>query len=471
MNTSMRLDIIGFFVVAVMASSLAAVAQTQNVRPQYKLFRYDEDWSVLAYSTSPQDWLDPLKYIRLGREARYLTLGGSMQEKYELLNQPGFGTGPYDRYGYLLQRYLLSADLHLGPRFRLFTELQSGLEEGRAGGPRPTDADVLDGHQGFVDWRVLISKPARLTIRIGRQEVGFGSGRLIAPAEGLNLRRSMDGARIMVDFGKLTWSASALRLVQAKPGIFDDVPDHAQTLAGSGIEMPWLKGEEARIALYYMWFDKKLSIFAKGTGREIRDTAGVHVWKRSKKTLDYDDEAVLQWGSFRDSHIFAWALSENTGYAFEQFPFHPRIGIRADVASGDRGTQTSALGTFDPLFPNVTEYSGPSALLGASNLLDATPSVKLQMTKRAALVVGSSSFWRESLQDSVYTPFNTLIRDRIPHTGRYVATATAATFSWQVTRHILYSAIYTHWFPGNYFQLAPPNHRANYAGTWAAYRF
>ena len=156
----------------------------------------------------------------------------------------------------------------MGPRVRLFTELQSSLEKGRTGGPRPTDADLLDGHQGFVDWRILTGEPARLTLRIGRQEVGFGSGRLIAPAEGLNLRRSMDGARIMADFGKVVWSASALRLVQAKPGMFDDVPDHTQTLVGSGIEMPWLREETAWFALYYMWFDKKSSTFAKrhGTG-------------------------------------------------------------------------------------------------------------------------------------------------------------------------------------------------------------
>jgi hypothetical protein len=88
--------------------------------------------------------------------------------------------------------------------------LQSGLEEGRTGGPRSTDADLLDGHQGFVDCRILTGKSAQLTVGIGRQEVGFGSGRLIAPAEGLNLRRSMDGARIMADFGKIVWSASAL---------------------------------------------------------------------------------------------------------------------------------------------------------------------------------------------------------------------------------------------------------------------
>jgi hypothetical protein len=49
-------------------------------------------------------------------------------------------------------------------------------------------------HPGFVDWNAKPGGHSHTTVRVGRQEVGFGSGRLIAPAEGLNLRRSA-GAR------------------------------------------------------------------------------------------------------------------------------------------------------------------------------------------------------------------------------------------------------------------------------------
>jgi hypothetical protein len=63
-------------------------------------------------------------------------------------------------------------------------------------------------------------------------------------------------------------AADTLRSAQANPGMFDDVTDHKHALVGSGIEMPWLKRETARFALYYMWFDKKSSTFAKGAGRQ-----------------------------------------------------------------------------------------------------------------------------------------------------------------------------------------------------------
>ena len=73
----------------------------------------------------------------------------------------------------------LGQDFSLDARFRVFTELERGLEQGRNGGPRPTDRDPLDLHQAFLDWKVVRSEARSVTLRFGRQELGFGSGRLI----------------------------------------------------------------------------------------------------------------------------------------------------------------------------------------------------------------------------------------------------------------------------------------------------
>jgi hypothetical protein len=463
----LRHQVLGSIAFLLACASLFA----QDERPAYQLFRYDEDWSSLADDSHRSDRLDPLKYISLGQPGWFLTLGGEAREKFELLDQPAFGVGPADSNGYLLQRYLLSSDFRLGSHFRFFVELQSGLEDGRNGGPRPTDLDRLDAHQAFLDWKIAGSEGQGTTLRLGRQEMGFGSGRLIAPAEGLNLRRSLDGVRINVKKGKVNWNASALRLVRAEPGIFDNVPDHTQTFWGTGFTMPRPFWKIANIGVYYIGFDNKKSVFSKGVGREIRETAGAHVWKRSGGGWDYDDEAVTQWGSFRGAPVRAWALSADTGYTFDRLRFRPRIGFRSDGASGDRGPQHRALGSFDPIFPAVPVYSGPSALLGPTNLIDATPSLRWQFTKQISLILESSSFWRESRHDSVYSPFVTPIRPANPNAGRYVATAPSATVAWQATRHTFYSVIYTHFLTGDFFQGAPPNLDVNYVAAWIAYRF
>jgi alginate export protein len=104
-------------------------------------------------------------------------------------------------------------------------------------------------------------------------------------------------------------------------------------------------------------------------------------------------------------------------------------------------------------------------------LIDATPSVRWQFTKQVSLILESSSFWRESRHDSVYSPFVTPIRPANPNAGRYVATAPSATVAWQATRHMFYSVIYTHFLTGDFFQGAPPNLNVNYVAAWIAYRF
>src|SRR5215831_422656 len=139
-----------------------------------------------------------------------------------------FGLSPDDPDGYLLQRYLFHADIHAGQRFRFFAELSSSLEDGRTGGPRPViDENKLDMHQGF--FALLLLKPrerSSLTLRVGRQEMSFGSGRLIALREGPNVPLSFDGVRITIHSGDWQLDSFATRPAQNKPEIFDDPPQH-----------------------------------------------------------------------------------------------------------------------------------------------------------------------------------------------------------------------------------------------------
>lgn len=458
---------VGLSTVVVQAQSTAP-----ETRPGFQPFRYDEDWSFLADSSRQSDWLDRLKYIRLGREDWYATLGGEVRERFELLDQPGFGTGPADKNGYLLQRYLLSSDFHFGSRFRVFAEVQSGLENGRNGGPRPTDLDRLDLHQAFLDWKIRSSKRHSISIRVGRQELGFGSGRLISPAEGLNTRRSLDGARLTIKIGSVVWNATALRLVKSLPSVFDDVPDHAQRIFGTGFTAPHPVWKRANMSLYYFGLDRKSSIFRKGVGRESRHTIGSRSFKTAGR-WDFNYEGIFQWGSFAARPIRAWALSEDTGYLLSENRVRSRVGIRSDVASGDRGPNASALGSFNPLFPAAPVYSGPSGLLGPTNLIDLTPSLRLQ-TKKASLTLESSSFWRESLQDGIYSPSVAsapLVRRGDTSRARYVATAPSATISYQATPHIFVSTTYTHFLAGQFLRESPPSHEVNYVASWISYRF
>jgi Alginate export len=132
-------------------------ATTENSsRPVYQLDRSEENWSGLCRHVNGRqdDLLDPLKCVELRRPFWYASFGAELRGSYEVYRNYNWGSGPQDRNGYYLNRLIGHADLHLGPSVRIFAELQSGLELGRNGGPRPAiDKDRLDLGQLFLELR------------------------------------------------------------------------------------------------------------------------------------------------------------------------------------------------------------------------------------------------------------------------------------------------------------------------------
>src|SRR4051812_3005657 len=63
--------------------------------PTYSVVRWDEDYSYLKDTANRTDFFDPIKYIPLGTDT-YLSLGGSIRNRYEYFNNNNFGAGPQD---------------------------------------------------------------------------------------------------------------------------------------------------------------------------------------------------------------------------------------------------------------------------------------------------------------------------------------------------------------------------------------
>ena len=150
--------------------TLNAAESFERLAPAYKQLRYDENYQYLRDSSLRTDFMDALKYIPLNQEGEsYLTLGGEIRERYEYFHNWNWGDRPQDENGYLLQRYMIHADAHFTEHFRIFTQFKSGLEDGRNGGPRPTDEDQFDLNQLFVDGKLDWEEKDSFALRLGRQ--------------------------------------------------------------------------------------------------------------------------------------------------------------------------------------------------------------------------------------------------------------------------------------------------------------
>jgi hypothetical protein len=129
------------------------LAQTAACPPPtpYKYLRYDEDYSYLRDPVCRTDPFDKLKFVPLNSAGDvYLSFSGETRQTVEYFHNALWGQGPQGP-AYSLQRYMGSVDFHWNKRLRFYGQMKSGLEFGRAGGPRVFDEDKLAVNQAFVD--------------------------------------------------------------------------------------------------------------------------------------------------------------------------------------------------------------------------------------------------------------------------------------------------------------------------------
>jgi len=302
--------------------------------PPYTPLVYDQNWSYLSDPRNVQDFSDRLHFVPLNEdETDYIDFAGQIRERGEYFDHPAWGAQPPDN-GYLLQRYLFSADLHLAHSLRAFCQLSSSLIDGRDGGPRvAVDQQELSFNQCFADVPVLRRGKKQLTIRAGRQLVSLGSTRLVAIGAGLNVQQPFDGARLPLDTGNWQFQALALRPVAVASGVLQSGPDHTQELWGvyatHSVPIP-----KSKLDVYYLGYDHAKAIWTAGVGREQRESFGIRLYAPTP-TWYYDWEFIYQTGRFGPDNIRAWSIGTNTGYQFRHARFAPRVEIDTGAMSGD----------------------------------------------------------------------------------------------------------------------------------------
>lgn len=447
-------------------------ATASQRRPVYSLDRSEEAWGLLRDPALRVDPWDPLKYVPLGRDGWYLTLGGESRSFYELYRNYNWGAGAQDANGYFLQRFMGSADFHFGDRFRVFVEVRSGLEGGRNGGPRPSqDKDTLDVSQAFAGLTLIPGKDKpKLELKLGRQELNYGEGSLLAIRE-LNVRRTFDGGKAIIRHAGWQLDLLAFRPQLIRTGPFDDGIDSSQALWGAWAARP-IKGRQfwRQLDLYYLGFDRKQARFEQGTAREQRQTLGVLVHAQQGRFSMFS-EADVQFGRFGAASIRAWKYAQNLSWSFGARPLRPVVTLLGAIASGDKDPASATLQTFNPLFPKGLYY-GYIDSTGSPNAIVIHPELTLSISPTVSLMVTHFSFWRTSLADGIYSQPGFLLRPGNENQSRYVGSLQDLAVTWRLDRHTTLQAIATYYEAGSFLrETSPPGKNLFYWSFKMSYRF
>jgi hypothetical protein len=416
-------------------------------RPEPGAHRFDEDWRAYCRASANASAALPLvdrpKCLRIG-DAGLLSLGADLRLRAEAVHRPEFGVGQaHDQVA--LFRAMSHADLRVGEVLRFFAQVGSFFEGGRAEARKPTDLDRLDLVQGFVDLDYATGHGGVFTARGGRQELSLGSSRLVGVREGANVRRTFTGARVFWKRDVTRIDALYVRPTTVETKLFDDGVDHGQLLYGLHGTTP-IAGP-LRADAYYLGAENENASFAEGDAHERRHSLGLRLFGEAA-SVDWDVEAVGQLGTFGDEDIRAWTVASSFGYTFARAPLHPRLGLKADVASGDRKAGDGTLGTFNALYPRFPYFS-EAILVVPANIIDLNLSLHLEPTKSLSLDVGWNPVWRYDTSDAVYTAPLEPIAGTAGRSGRFTAHQTIVGFEWEIGRFVNLQGQYVHAVPSN----------------------
>jgi hypothetical protein len=456
---------------SIVTVSARADAEDLDERRSYRLLRDDENWAWLRGPHADDDFWDPVKYLRLGdRDDTFLTLGGETRQWIEGYQNELWGQTKIATNVYWLQRYMAHADAHLTPYARVFVQLKSGIEYGRTGGPRPVDEDKLDFNQAYVDTAFVpapsLDAEPKALLRIGRQEMSYGSGRLIDVREGPNVRFGYDGARLITRFGPVRFDAFAVRPDLTQQEVFGDAANVHQAFWGA-----WgtYTVQSLLVDAYYLGLERDSFAYQRIAGKEWRHTTGARVRARSS-IADAEVEAAYQFGQVAALPIAAWTVAAEAVIRGRALPLAPVVTIGVGATSGDQGASSGSLGTFSPLFPRGA-YFGLVSANGPSNNIAPHAQLALQLPARFSASVEYWAFWRESLADGVYGVPGTLLRAGNSAEGRYLGDQVEGYLTWQADRHLSLNATLAYFAVGSFFQTSMPGKDITYGAGWATYKF
>jgi hypothetical protein len=413
----------------------------------FKLLRYDEDYFEKKMDTNAT-FFDKIKNISLDNHNAFkLSIGGELRTQYQFLKNEKWGDIPNDNNGFLLNRALLHTDLKIKNKFRLFTQLQSSTAISRIN-PNPVEKNELDIHQLFIDYNLFIEK-SKITFRIGRQEILFGSQRLVSVREGPNNRLAFDATKVIFENTHLKSELFYSFPVKNQYGTFNDKLDTNSKFTGSYTtikKIPILDNIDA----YYFNLRKNNAKFDDAKGFENRNTIGTRIWRKNH-SWNYDFEAAYQFGDIEDDKIEAWTVSLNTTYQFNTIKLKPILGLKTELISGNKKYDDNTVQTFNPLFPKGA-YFGLAALIGPSNLYDIHPSIDLNLTSDIVFSVDYDIFWRYSINDGIYQANTQLIYSSRNTSERYIGNQLAATLDYDAKKWLALRLEGTWFKAGNYLQ-------------------
>ena len=411
---------------------------------------YDADFRYLDDPKNTQhDLFDPLKRIHLS-DNWLLSFGGEERLRYmDDVNKRLTGKDS----DYLLERTRVYGDLWYLDVFRIYVEYIDAHIFGNDLPPLAIDVDRSDILNLFIDVKAgeLHDKP--IYVRAGRQEMYYGSYRLIAASDWDNTRRTFEGVKVFWRDDKLSVDAFWVRPVVVDPSHLNSWDDN-RSFAGLWTTYRPQKGQT--IDLYYLYLDQTTPVVAPPSGGRRGFDVNTVGSRYSGDFHDFlwDVEGMFQFGDHAGQDTSAGAACTGIGYRFADSRMTPTFWLYNDWYSGDpNGGKGSNYHTFNPLFGFGHYYQGWTDVVGRQNIDDINMQFTVFPTKWISSSVQAHFFYLNDSKDALYSKQGVVERqDPTGHSGNHVGDEIDLINNIHLSQHEDLLFGYSHLFPGEFLQ-------------------
>ena len=409
---------------------------------------YDNNFGCLS-DPLYDGWLlgERFKQLRcpLCDECTTLDLGGQYRLRFQdEINMRGLGlTGLDDRF--LLHRLRLFANWKISDDLRFYGEYLSASSDYEDFLPRPIEENPHEIQNLFVDFRLLADDWGELWARPGRQELLYGSQRLISPLDWANTRRTFDGAKIFYHTEGWDLDGFWVRPIFGEPQSLDS-PEGTQEFYALWWTYRGLPQEVYE--LFWIGYADYDSPFA-AAGTFKFQTAGGR-WKVERDQWLLEFEGAYQFGRFGALNHSAGFFTIGGGRDMKNLPWKPVLWVYYDWASG-----SNTIGNgFNQLFPLGHKYLGFMDFFARTNIEDFNILLESSPTDEWKTIMWWHVFHLQNSNDVPYL-INGLPFVTTPGGSTYLGNDCHLLAIWNHATLRSWLFGYSHFFTGDWYRTNP----------------
>lgn len=416
---------------------------------------FDSDFRFLEKPDAHwSPWADPLKRMHICDDW-LLSTGGSVWWRY--MNETNSRLLDTDNE-YNLVRTRVYGDLWYQDIFRFYIEYIDALSNDEELVPLVIDENRSDLLNIFADLKVAEINGRGAYLRAGRQELLYGSQRMVSTLDWANTRRTFEGVKWFWHGEKCDLDVFWAQPVVPDPHNFDH-GDEERSFTGLWYTYRPEKGHF--LDLYYLNLDQQANV-AVGRGGVLGDfnisTLGMR-YTGDRCHMLWDFEGMYQFGDWSNQDFSAGAATAGLGYHFADLPMNPQFWVYFDWASGDDSPGSGdTRSTFNQNFPFGHYYLGFLDRVGRQNIQDFNMQLVFYPAKWLTSIVQFHTYRLDNAEDALYNAAGAVSRsDPTGAAGRDVGHELDLRFNIHLDTHSELWFGYSKLFSGDFIERTGPD--------------